>query len=289
MIRSMTGFGQAELENDRYIIQAEFKALNNKFLELNIRLPRNWQSMEPEVRKVMTPLIERGSCSLYVNVNYKNASDQVMPVNKEAARYYLKELSSIAGEFNVGMDAVFQNIVTLPNLFSTTEPTRLETMPSGLMDVIHKAFNSFEKFRMKEGEMLSSELERMTGSIIRISEEISELEPERMINIRSKIEMELEKLKINSIDKNRYEQEMIYYLEKLDINEELSRLLQHCAYFLETMKAGSSGKKLSFIAQEMGREINTLGAKANHFRIQQRVVELKDELEKIKEQLANTI
>jgi uncharacterized protein (TIGR00255 family) len=142
---------------------------------------------------------------------------------------------------------------------------------------------------MKEGEMLAEELARMTQAILRLVREIGEMEPERMESIRTKILADMAQLKEDNFDKNRFEQELIYYLEKLDISEEKARLVNHCNYFLETMKIKSSGKKLGFIAQEMGREINTLGAKANHFKIQQRVVEMKDELEKIKEQINNIL
>jgi uncharacterized protein (TIGR00255 family) len=137
--------------------------------------------------------------------------------------------------------------------------------------------------------MLADELSRMTQAIVQLVKEIEVIEPERMETIRGRIENELKQLHEDNLDKNRFEQELIYYIEKLDISEEKSRLLQHCQYFMETMKTKSAGKKLGFIAQEMGREINTIGSKANHFKIQQRVVEMKDELEKIKEQINNVI
>ena len=137
--------------------------------------------------------------------------------------------------------------------------------------------------------MLSEELIRMTQAIIRLVKEVEEMEPERVENIRSRITDEISKMKEETFDKNRFEQELIFYIEKLDVSEEKARLINHCNYFLDTMKLRSSGKKLGFIAQEMGREINTLGAKANHFKIQQRVVEMKDELEKIKEQVNNIL
>jgi uncharacterized protein (TIGR00255 family) len=137
--------------------------------------------------------------------------------------------------------------------------------------------------------MLGRELKRMTQSILQIIKDIESIEPERMQTIKGRIEQELSQLKEDNLDKNRFEQELIYYIEKLDISEEKSRLIQHCNYFVETMNTKSAGKKLGFIAQEMGREINTIGSKANHFKIQQRVVEMKDELEKIKEQINNII
>jgi uncharacterized protein (TIGR00255 family) len=180
-------------------------------------------------------------------------------------------------------------LLNMPNLFQPQEDENNEDDAKNLMEVVNKAFIDFEKFRMKEGEMLGEEIGRMTQAITHLVKEVEQLEPERMQTIRGRIEQEVAQLKEENIDKNRFEQELIYYIEKLDISEEKSRLIQHCSYFLETMKTKSAGKKLGFIAQEMGREINTIGSKANHFKIQQRVVEMKDELEKIKEQINNII
>lgn len=285
----MTGYGQAETENDRYAIKAEFKSLNNKFLELTLRLPKVWQGKDLELRREMGKLVERGSCFISINVNFKKAEDKIVPINKDVARYYLEELTALSSEFKLDPAGLSQNILSIPNLFQMQEEETTEDDNKVLLEVLNHAFVDFEKFRMKEGEMLSEELIRMTNTILQLVSEIGELEPERVQAIRSKIESEISQLQENFFDKNRFEQELIYYLEKLDISEEKARLVNHCNYFLETMKAKSTGKKLGFIAQEMGREINTLGAKANHFKIQQRVVEMKDELEKIKEQVNNVL
>ena len=285
----MTGYGQAEIETERYTIKAEFKALNNKFLEINIRLPKVWQSKDLEIRKELNKLVERGSCQLNINVTFKRAEDKVLPINKDVATYYLQELTDIVKKFNLDTAAVTNNILSLPNLFQPVEDENNEGDSKNLMEAINLGFIEFEKFRMKEGEMLADELSRMTQRIIHILKEIETIEPERVETIRAKIESDLSQLKEANLDKNRFEQELIFYIEKLDITEEKTRLLQHCNYFLETMNTKSSGKKLGFIAQEMGREINTIGSKANNFKIQQRVVEMKDELEKIKEQINNII
>jgi len=285
----MTGYGQAEIETERYTIKAEFKALNNKFLEINIRLPKVWQSKDLELRKELNKLVERGSCQLNINVTFKRAEDKVLPINKDVANYYLQELTDIVKKFNLDTASVTNNILSLPNLFQPVEDENNEDDSKNLMEAINLGFIEFEKFRMKEGEMLAEELSRMTQRIIHILKEIEVIEPERVETIRAKIESDLSQLKEANLDKNRFEQELIFYIEKLDITEEKTRLLQHCNYFLETMNTKSSGKKLGFIAQEMGREINTIGSKANNFKIQQRVVEMKDELEKIKEQINNII
>ncbi len=289
MLRSMTGYGQAELETERFTIKAEFKSLNNKFLELNLRLPKVWQSKDLELRREITKLVERGSCSVSINVQFKNAEDKVLPLNKDVAAYYLKELTDVCNHAGINPQMLSANLLAMPNLFQPADDENNEADGKFIMQVLNKAFVEFEKFRMKEGGMLAEELIRMTQSIVQLVKEIEKSEPERMGTIRGRIENELNRLREENLDKNRFEQELIYYIEKLDISEEKSRLMQHCSYFLETMKTKSAGKKLGFIAQEMGREINTIGSKANHFKIQQRVVEMKDELEKIKEQINNVI
>ena len=289
MLRSMTGFGEAEIETERYTIKIEFKSLNNKFLELNLRLPKVWQNKDLELRREMSKLIERGSCSISVNVSFRKAEDKILPINKEVARYYLTEVSELSKEFNLGTSTLSQSILTIPNVFQVVEQENTEEDDKALMHVLNEAFTDFEKFRIKEGEMLSEELNRMTQAILRLVKEVEEMEPERVENIRNRITEEVSKIKEENIDKNRFEQELIFYIEKLDVSEEKARLINHCNYFLETMKLKSTGKKLGFITQEMGREINTLGSKANHFKIQQRVVEMKDELEKIKEQVNNIL
>jgi uncharacterized protein (TIGR00255 family) len=289
MLRSMTGYGQAEVDTDRFAIKAEFKSLNNKFLEINLRMPKVWQSKDHEVRKELTKLIERGSCQVNINVQFKRAEDKVMPVNKDVAAYYIKELTQVCNASGLNPQMLASTLLQMPNLFQPIEDENNEDDVKILLHVVNLAFTEFEKFRQKEGEMLANELIRMTQAIMHLVKEIETLEPERMQTIRGRIDAELSQLKVDNLDKNRLEQELIYYIEKLDISEEKTRLIQHCTYFLETMKTKSAGKKLGFIAQEMGREINTIGSKANHFKIQQRVVEMKDELEKIKEQINNIV
>jgi uncharacterized protein (TIGR00255 family) len=289
MLRSMTGYGQAEVDTERFTIKAEFKSLNNKFLEINLRMPKVWQSKDHEVRKELTKLIERGSCQVNINVHFKRAEDKVMPVNKDVAAYYIKELTQVCNASGLNPQMLASTLLQMPNLFQPIEDENNEDDVKTLLHVVNLAFTEFEKFRQKEGEMLANEIIRMTQAIMHLVKEIETLEPERMQTIRGRIDAELSQLKVDNLDKNRLEQELIYYIEKLDISEEKTRLIQHCTYFLETMKTKSAGKKLGFIAQEMGREINTIGSKANHFKIQQRVVEMKDELEKIKEQINNIV
>ncbi len=289
MLRSMTGYGQAEVDTERFTIKAEIKSLNNKFLEINLRMPKVWQSKDHEVRKELTKLVERGSAQINLNVQFKRAEDKVMPINKDVAAYYLGELTQVCNSAGLNPDLLSSTLLQMPNLFQPIEDENNEEDLKTLMHAVNLAFTEFEKFRQKEGDMLAHELSRMTQAIMHLVSEVEALEAERMQTIRGRIEGELAQLKEENWDKNRFEQELIYYIEKLDISEEKTRLIQHCSYFLETMQTKSAGKKLGFIAQEMGREINTIGSKANHFKIQQRVVEMKDELEKIKEQINNII
>jgi uncharacterized protein (TIGR00255 family) len=201
----------------------------------------------------------------------------------------LRELSEVCKDAGVDPQMLATGLFNMPNLFQTIEDESSEEDMKMLMEAVNKAFVEFEKFRMKEGDMLAEELMRLTHAIQRLLTEVEEMDPERMETIRNRIATEVNQLKEEALDKNRFEQELIYYMEKLDVTEEKKRLKQHCGYFLDTLQTKSAGKKLGFISQEMGREINTLGAKANHFKIQQRVVEMKDELEKIKEQINNII
>jgi uncharacterized protein (TIGR00255 family) len=289
MIRSMTGYGAAEIDTPYYTIKAEIKSLNSKFFELNLRLPRTWQSKELELRSEVSKLIERGSCQLNINVVFKNAKDIVQPVNKDVAVYYLTELSDACKKAGVDPAMIGASIFDMPALFQPLEQEANDEDSKNLLHVFNQAFVVFEKFRQKEGDILSAELTRMTQAILQLLGDVDKLDPVRVQSIKQKIETDLSQLKEDNIDKNRFEQELIYYIEKFDISEEKSRLKQHCIYFLETMKLKSSGKKLGFIAQEMGREINTIGSKANDYKMQQRVVEMKDELEKIKEQINNIL
>ncbi|MFN5886188.1 MAG: YicC family protein, partial [Bacteroidota bacterium] len=239
MIRSMTGYGQAEKETERFTIKAEFKSLNNKFLELNLRLPKVWQSRDLELRREITKLVERGSCSVNITVQFKNAEDKVMPLNKDVAAYYLKELTDVCNHAGINPQMLSANLLAMPNLFQPADEENNEHDGKTIMEAVSKAFTEFEKFRIKEGEMLADELSRMTQAIVQLVKEIEVIEPERMETIRGRIENELKQLHEDNLDKNRFEQELIYYIEKLDISEEKSRLLQHCQYFMETMKTKS--------------------------------------------------
>ena len=289
MIRSMTGYGQAESEVERFQCKVEMKSLNSKFFELNLRMPRNMQHKETELRRELQKLFERGTASVFINMNYKNAEDKVTPLNLDVAEYYLGEMKKLSERTEIPQNSFFNNIFEFPNILAVKEDDNNEDDYKNLFTCIQLAFLKFDEFRKQEGEMLSNELVKMCR---KIEEKMNELEPfenERIEIIKERLSKELSKLAADMVDKNRFEQELIYYFEKLDISEEKARLKQHCDYFQSTMKEASSGKKLGFIAQEMGREINTIGSKSNHPQMQRKVVEMKDELEKIKEQINNIL
>lgn len=284
----MTGFGQAELDAGRFTVKVEMKGLNSKFLELNLRLPRNWQHKELELRRDAGKWIERGTAMIAVQVNYKLTEDKVTPINRELASYYLNEVRLLANANGWKEEQLLNNLFMIPNVLQPNEDTSLEEDWKPILETVRLAYEQFDAFRLQEGKILEEELSRMSASILQKLISLEPYEEERLVTVREKLNRELQNLTVDP-DKNRLEQELIYYIEKLDISEEKVRLKQHCAFFEETLRAASTGKKLGFIAQEMGREINTIGSKSNHHLMQRTVVEMKDELEKIKEQINNVL
>ncbi len=289
MLRSMTGFGLAEIDTEKFTVKLEIKSLNSKFLEMNMRMPRQWQHKELELRKELTKLIERGTVQVNLNISYKLIQDKITPINQEVVSYYLAEVKKMSEASGWPAEQLLNNVFTLPNIIQPNEETPAEEDWKQIMNAAHLAFKQFDEFRLQEGNMLASELRKMCLLIRNKMEELTPFEEERINTVKERILRDLQTLNQEQLDKNRFEQELIYYIEKLDISEEKTRLAQHCDYFAETIESASTGKKLGFIAQEMGREINTIGSKSNHHIMQRRVVEMKDELEKIKEQINNVL
>lgn len=285
----MTGFGQAELETERFTVRVELKSLNSKFLELNIRMPRNWQHKELELRREVTKWVERGTAQLSIHIGYKLAEDKITPLNREVALYYLNEVKSLSAESGWEQSALLNNIFMVPNVLQASEETPDEEDWKQILSTVRSAYEQFDIFRVKEGAVLGSELSKMSAGILSKMQSLTPFEEERLNTVKERIQKDLQTLNQEQMDKNRFEQELIYYIEKLDISEEKVRLKQHCDFFEETIQQASTGKKLGFIAQEMGREINTIGSKGNHHLMQRMVVEMKDELEKIKEQINNVL
>ena len=285
----MTGFGQAELETERFTVRIELKSLNSKFLELNIRMPRNWQHKELELRREVTKWVERGTAQLSIHIGYKLAEDKITPINREVALYYLNEVKSLSAESGWDQTSLLNNIFMVPNVLQANEETPDEEDWKQILSTVRSAYEQFDVFRVKEGSVLGSELSKMSAGILVKMQNLAPFEEERLNTVKERIQRDLQTLNQEQMDKNRFEQELIYYIEKLDISEEKVRLKQHCDFFEETIQQASTGKKLGFIAQEMGREINTIGSKGNHHMMQRMVVEMKDELEKIKEQINNVL
>lgn len=288
----MTGFGTAEAENQNWRIKAEIKSLNNKFLDLNIRLPKAFKDKEIEFRQLLMLKVGRGSVSLFINAEKKenNQSSDSLVINAAVAKGYKTKLENLAGELNLESGNLFNTIIAMPDVLKFDETDGIEEDWILLKQTVENAFTKFDNFRIQEGETIKTYFETCITAINLHLKKVETEEMPRKEAIKDKLFQALadqkEKLEI---DHNRFEQELIFYLEKFDIGEEKSRLQNHLTYFNETLANDATGKKLNFIAQEIGREINTMGSKANYFPIQQAVVCMKEELEKIKEQLLNIL
>lgn len=293
MIISMTGFGRAAVENENFQAVVEVRTLNSKFLDLNLRIPKNLADKEMEVRNLVTRHLGRGKVSLAVDIQQLKETGSQAIVNKELIKMYyeqLKEASIYAGESH--NPDLFRMATQLPHAIETVADDQMDVAAwQDIKNVITEALEDCTKHRRDEGDVLGEELKKYIATIREGLNRVIERDPERVKVVRERIYNHArEFLAEDQIDQNRYEQEMIYYIEKLDISEEKIRLKSHLDYFNEMLeKEGNNGKKLGFIAQEIGREINTIGSKANDAEIQRTVVDMKDELEKIKEQILNVV
>lgn len=287
----MTGYGKAIAETPHKKITIEIKSLNSKQLDLNTRLPWLYKEKEPEIRNIISQKLDRGKIDL--TINFDSFDDEVIPViNKSVIKNYFNQLREIAGELKIEIDdQILSTIMKLPDSLKTEKPELEEAEWNLVKQQTIESVIMLDLYRTEEGNSIEADMKKCIGKILTSLETIETFETGRITKIREKI---LSLLKDNvgteNIDKNRFEQEIIFYLEKFDINEEKVRLKTHCNYFLDTVGTPSpNGKILSFIAQEMGREINTIGSKANDASIQKLVVMMKDELEKIKEQTLNVL
>jgi len=291
MIRSMTGYGKAECLLPDKKLTIEIRSLNSKQMDTNTRLPSLYKEKELEIRQLITAGLERGKveCSFHYELS-ENASSGT--INEQVVKNYYEQLYKIAGELGLpSSPELLSTVLRMPDTIRT-EKAEIEDEEWLLVKkALLQALDQVREFRNQEGLSLDKDMRQRVNAISAKLGQVSNYEVARMEQIRERIGNNLEAfLKKDAVDENRFEQELIYYIEKLDISEEKVRLANHCTYFLETMDdAGPAGKKLGFISQEMGREINTLGSKANHTEIQKLVVEMKDELERIKEQVLNTL
>ena len=291
MIRSMTGFGKAECLLPDKKLTIEVRSLNSKQLDTTTRLPSLYREKELEIRQIIAGVLERGKieCSFY----YELSEDAVAgTINGSVVKNYYEQLYRISGELGLETSMELLSIVMrLPDTIRAEKTELFDEEWQMVRDGLQQALRQVNGFRLQEGEALDRDLRKRVGSIMEKLIRVEQYEGDRLERIRERIGKNLAEFLANGEpDENRLEQELIYYLEKLDISEEKVRLSNHCEYFLENMDSGEkAGRKLGFISQEMGREINTLGSKANHAEIQRLVVEMKDELERIKEQILNVL
>ncbi|MBN8695392.1 MAG: YicC family protein [Bacteroidetes bacterium] len=287
----MTGFGKAVNEIPGKKITVEIRSLNSKQLDLNLRIPYLYKEKELELRTELSKQLERGKVDVSV---YTESTQETAPttLNKNLAKAYYNELRSLSQELNEKEENLLSLVVKMPDVLKAEKETVEldEAEWNQVKEAVNKAIEAFQKFRDDEGKTLEKEFQNRIGIIGKLLNEVLSLDNARIDNIKKRIKNNLEEvIDINKIDQNRFEQELIYYIEKLDITEEKLRLKTHLDYFNETMKEPASGRKLGFISQEIGREINTIGSKANDAGIQKLVVQMKDELEKVKEQLLNVL
>ena len=292
MIQSMTGYGKATVELPDKKINVEIKSLNSKAMDLSTRIAPAYREKEMEIRNEIARVLERGKVDFSLWVEKKDAEQLATPINQElVAAYYhrIKEISSATGIPEP--EDWFGTLLRLPDVMTKTETQELSEEEWQVAHAaVEEALNHLVDFRKQEGAALEKKFREKISNIAHLLETVEPYEKERVGKIKDRIVDALEKTISVDYDKNRLEQELIYYIEKLDINEEKQRLSNHLKYFISTLESGSGqGKKLGFIAQEMGREINTLGSKSNHAEMQKIVVQMKDELEQIKEQILNVM
>jgi len=291
MIRSMTGYGKAECELAQKKVTIEVKSLNSKQLDVNTRISGVYRDKEIEIRRELSDKLIRGKVDFSLFTESLGVGSN-SAINSSVVKSYFSQLSEISGELGLPVnEQTLQIIMQLPDVVKTTREELDENEWKTILAAIREALNALDNFRIQEGVSLYNDAIFNLNTITTLLEQIAPYEMERTAKVKERILEGLKELSSpEGVDHNRLEQEMIFYLEKLDINEEKVRLSNHCSYFLETLELDEPvGKKLGFIAQEIGREINTLGSKANHTEMQKLVIGMKDALERIKEQLLNAL
>jgi uncharacterized protein (TIGR00255 family) len=288
MIQSMTGYGKSKLEVGGKTFIAEIKSLNSKSLDASVRISQELKELELPIRNKLSQSLSRGKVDLSLQIE-KHSEENTAEINTQVVQNYLKQLR----EFNLATDGdhnrLLQIAMTLPNALSS-EKNELEKEDSeAVYKVLDLALEQINTFRTDEGKVLKTDFELRIQNLTELLSEVKRIDPDRIEHVKTRLKKGIEELK-EKIDDNRFEQELIYYIEKYDITEEKTRLDNHLSYFISALNSSdSNGKKLNFICQEIGREINTIGSKSNFAPMQKAVVQMKDELEKIKEQLLNVL
>ena len=291
MIRSMTGFGKTEFEVGTKKITLEIKSLNSKQLDINTRITSMYREKDLEIRRLISEMLTRGKVDFALYLD-NLGTESTSRINAVIIKDYYGQLKTVYRELGLTIDeSIMQSIMRLPETVKMVYDELDETEWLTVRENLIKTLEELNRFRDQEGLALKADIDTNIANILDLLNQVEPFETQRMENVKTKIKDSLDALQLNgNLDKNRFEQELIYYMEKLDINEEKVRLANHCSYFTETMNEDEpSGRKLGFIAQEIGREINTLGSKANESNLQRIVVQMKDNLEKIKEQVLNVL
>jgi uncharacterized protein (TIGR00255 family) len=287
----MTGFGKGEKEFNGGKITVEIRSLNGKTTDIRLKIPSGYSEKEMWIRNYISNSLKRGKFDIVISNSQTNGTN--LSINDELFKEYYKKLNTLADELNEEKRDFFPSIVRIPNVFKETEYELSQSEWDACKETIKESVKKLMEFRQQEGLSIEKDIINSIDNITELLPEIEKVDIERKKMIRERIKKSVNEIRErNTIDKDRFEQEILYYLEKLDINEEKQRLKQHCIYFIEILKNDenkSKGKKLSFVAQEIGREINTMGAKAQYSPLQKIVVIMKDNLERIKEQLANIL
>jgi uncharacterized protein (TIGR00255 family) len=287
MIKSMTGFGKATVNCEGKTIVIEIRALNSKQFDLSTRISSLLREKENEIRTLITKELERGKIEVAIYI--EKTDNPTVSIDENLAKAYFEKLTELSKSVNNPNETdIFAQTLRIPDIISTPKEELSENLWNELFEGIKVACDNVNRFREEEGASLAEDFALRIQLISNMIDDVTPFENNRVVELKKKLVANLENMPVK-YDPNRLEQELIFYLEKLDITEEKVRLRKHCNYFTETMKENNSGKKLGFIVQEIGREINTIGSKANDFNIQQTVVLMKDEAEKMKEQLANIL
>jgi len=294
MLQSMTGFGAATIENSKISVTVEVKSLNSKFFDIYCRIPRSYSEREVEIRNILTQELERGKVEFMMSVTPKDESAVSTAVNRPLVKAYFKDLRATALElgFEPSPTELLRMATMMPSAYNTDALDESDAKEEWelIKNAVILATSKCKEFRTQEGKNTEAKFKEYIDNIGSLLAQIEEQDPKRIPVVRERIEKAVaEWLQNENFDHNRFEQELIYYVEKFDISEEKVRLKNHLEYFIKELKTASNGKRLNFIAQELGREINTIGSKANDSIIQRLVVQMKDELEKIKEQTMNIV
>ncbi len=295
MLKSMTGYGIATVETESINVTVELKTLNSKFLDIYCRIPKNYSEKELEIRNLLTQVLERGKAEFTLTIQQTANLDDLSAVNKPLVKAYFSDLKKTAQElgFEPVPDDLLRLALQMPNAYTVETPSESKKEQDWILirKAVEEALNKCNIFRNREGKQVEDKFREYISIIGQKLAAVEEQDIIRMPMVRERLERNVKELRgKESFDQNRFEQELIYFIEKFDISEEKTRLANHLEYFTETLSSPeSNGKKLNFISQEIGREINTIGSKANDAVIQRLVVEMKDELEKIKEQTLNVI